>query len=95
MKFNRQILASVFLVLFSIIQLADLHIVGHDTANDIDCSICKFTSDHHNDDFAFLDTVTIPEAVHVPTDIIRVTYANRYFDSSAAYNFLNKAPPVA
>ncbi|MBG6133174.1 hypothetical protein IWQ47_004492 [Aquimarina sp. EL_43] len=94
MKFNRQILASIFLVLFGIIQLADLHIVGHD-ADDIDCSLCKFTSDHHNDNFTSADTVTVPEAVHVPADIVRATYVNRYFDSSAAYNFLNKAPPAA
>jgi hypothetical protein len=94
MKFNRQILASVFLVLFGIIQLADLHIVGHD-ANDTDCSLCKFTSDHHNDDFASADTVTIPEVVHIPADIVRATYVNQYFGSSVAYTFLNKAPPVA
>ncbi len=93
MKFNRQILASVFLILFGIIQIADLHIVGHD-ANDTDCTLCKFTSDHHNDNFIPADIVTVPEAVYVPADIVRATYVNRYFDSSAAYNFLNKAPPV-
>ncbi|WP_103069181.1 hypothetical protein [Aquimarina sediminis] len=93
MKFNRQILASIFLVLFGIILLADLHIVGHD-ADDIDCSLCKFTSDH-NDDFTSEDIVVTPVVVQVPADIVRTTYVNRYFGSSTSYTFLNKAPPVA
>jgi hypothetical protein len=94
MKFNRQILASIFLVLFGIIQLADLHIVSHD-AEDIDCSLCKFTTDHHTDDFTASSIVTTPNVVQVPADIVRTTYLNQYFGSSITYSFLNKAPPTA
>lgn len=94
MKFNKQILASVFLVLFGILQLADLHIVGHD-ADDIDCSLCKFTSDHHNDDFTSVDTISIPEIIQIPADAVRTAYKSRYFGSTNAYSFLNKAPPTA
>ncbi|WP_108867756.1 hypothetical protein [Aquimarina aquimarini] len=94
MKVNRQILASIFLVLFGIIQLADLHVVGHDDDDDVECSICKFTLDHHNDGVIPVDSVKISEIITVPADIVRTTYVNRYFGSSVTHSFLNKAPPA-
>ena len=96
MKFNRQILASTFLILFGIIQLADLHVVGHDDADaDVDCSLCKFTSDNNNTNFTPTDTVTISDIVHIPSDVVRITYINRYFGSTLTRTLSNKAPPVA
>ncbi|GGX07135.1 hypothetical protein [Aquimarina muelleri] len=94
MKFNRQILASIFLILFGIIQLADLHIVSHDD-NDVDCSLCKFTLDNHNTNFTSPDTITVSDVILVPTDVVRITYVNQYFGSGSTHTFLNKAPPVA
>lgn len=94
MKINRQILASIFLILFGVIQLADLHIVSHDT-DDVDCSLCKFTSDNHNANFTSPDTITVSDIILVPADVVRITYENRYFGSRIAHSFLNKAPPVA
>ncbi|WP_062053670.1 hypothetical protein [Aquimarina longa] len=94
MKLNRQILASIFLIFFGIIQLADIHIVGHDT-DDEDCSLCEFTLNHHNDDFTPVDTLTISKVIQIPIDVVRTTYIKQYFGSSVTYSFLNKAPPTA
>ncbi|MEW7277597.1 hypothetical protein ABW636_03280 [Aquimarina sp. 2201CG1-2-11] len=98
MKVNKQILASVLLVLFGIVLVADLHILSHDDAtnsDDIDCSICDFTSENHTDDFIPTDIVIGYEHVNIPADVVRTNYLNRYFATSVTYSFLNKAPPVA
>ncbi len=97
MKLNRQILASALLMLFGIVLVADLHILGHDDAdaNDTECSICDFTSEHNNDDFTPSEIIGSYDVVQIPADVVRTTYVDRYFKVSIAYSFLNKAPPVA
>ncbi len=94
MKSNRHIIASIFLVMFSFIQLADLHVLDHD-ANDIDCTICQFASQDQNNEFVNSETVEIPNAICIPADIVRISYEQKYFDSSNKHSFLNKAPPAA
>ncbi len=94
MKSSRPIIASIFLALFSFIQLADLHVLDHD-ANDIDCTICQLASENHNDDFVSSDIITIPCVIAVPADIVRSTYEQQYFDTTLDYSLLNKAPPAA
>ncbi|AXT61975.1 hypothetical protein D1816_16965 [Aquimarina sp. AD10] len=94
MKSSRHIIASIFLMIFSFIQLADLHVLDHD-ANDVDCTICQFASQDHNDDFISAEIVMLPDAVIIPADVVRSTYENRYFKTNKNHSFLNKAPPVA
>ncbi|MHA7056826.1 hypothetical protein ACWGOQ_0006375 [Aquimarina sp. M1] len=93
MKFNKHIVASIFLILFSFIQLADLHVVGHD-ANDIDCKICKLASENLDDDFVSVDSIEIPKEIIIPVDLVRINTFDTYFDKHERYSFLNKAPPV-
>ncbi len=94
MKSNRHIIASILLVLFSFMQLADLHVLDHD-ANDVDCNICQLASENHSDDYIGVDIVETPCVITIPADVVRATYEQRYFYSSVNYSFLNKAPPAA
>lgn len=94
---NKQILASVLLMLLGVILVGDLHFLGHDddaSANDTDCSICDFTSEHHTDDFIPADTISNSDVVQIPTNIVQITYVNKYLDIAVPHSFLNKAPPV-
>ncbi len=93
MKSNRHIVASVFLILFSFIQLTDLHAVSHDV-DDIDCKICQLASEGIDDDFSSLDVLVIPKVISIPLDASKINYENQYFDSSTKFFFLNKAPPL-
>lgn len=94
MKSSRPIIASIFLVLFSFIQLADLHVLDHD-ANDLDCKICQLTSENQNDGYVGAVIVEAPCIIIIPADVVRSNYEQRYFDSSVTYSLHNKAPPVA
>ncbi|WP_299435679.1 hypothetical protein [uncultured Aquimarina sp.] len=94
MKFNKHIIASVFLIFFSFIQLADLHAVGHD-ANDMDCKICQLASENIDDDFTSTDIIELPKSIIIPSDVVKNYYQKQYVDSSTKFSFLNKAPPAA
>ncbi|WP_298547070.1 hypothetical protein [uncultured Aquimarina sp.] len=95
MKTNkRHIIASVFLIVFSLIQVLDLHALSHD-ANDLDCKICQLASENLDDDFVSVDTTEIPKEIIIPEDRIKINNSDTYFDREAHYSFLNKAPPVA
>ncbi|MDH7446232.1 hypothetical protein [Aquimarina sp. 2201CG14-23] len=93
MKSNKHIIASVFLILFSFMQLADLHAVDHD-ANDMDCKICQLASENLDDDFVSVDFTEIPKVVIIPVDRIQINNVDTYSNSESHYSFLNKAPPV-
>ncbi len=94
MKSGRNIIASILLVLFSFMQLADLHVLDHDT-NDVDCSICQLALENHSDGYTSVDIVETPCVITIPADVVRSNYEQRYFDTSISYSFLNKAPPTA
>ncbi|WP_109436347.1 hypothetical protein [Aquimarina sp. AU119] len=94
MKSNRHIVASIFLILFSFIQLADLHVLGHD-ANDIDCNVCQMVSENPNDGYISTEIIEIPSVITIPANVVRIKYVQQYFDYSSKYSFLNKAPPAA
>lgn len=94
MKSNRHIIASILLVMFSFIQLADLHVFDHDS-DDVDCKICLLASENQNDGYIGVEILKAPCVIAIPTNVVRTTYEQRYFDSSNNYSFLNKAPPSA
>ncbi len=94
MKSNRHSIASIFLILFSFIQLADLHVLGHD-ANDIDCTVCQMISENPNDGYISIEVIEIPSVITIPANVVRINYVQQYFDYSSKYSFLNKAPPAA
>ncbi|MBQ4819852.1 hypothetical protein [Aquimarina sp. MMG016] len=94
MKSKRHIIASIFLIVFSFMQLADLHVLDHD-ANDVDCTICLLALDHQDLDYIPSEIVTIPEINIIPSEIVRSTYVSKYFGSSLDYSLSNKAPPAA
>ncbi len=94
MKSYRHIIASIFLMIFSFIQLADLHVLDHDSG-DTDCQICLLASEKHNDGFLNAEVVEIPCIITVPANVVRINYEQHYFDSTINYSLLNKAPPTA
>ncbi|WP_378179920.1 hypothetical protein [Aquimarina sp. SS2-1] len=91
---NRHIIASIFLILFSFMQLADLHVVSHDV-NDVDCELCLIASENLEDNFIPVNSIEIPKEVIVPVDHIQITYTKVNYGINTHYSFLNKAPPVA
>ncbi len=95
MNAKRHITASIFLILFSFIQLADLHIVGHDDVNDIDCKLCQFSSDNHNNNLILTEIINIVDSVLIPVNIVLFDSTN-FIICTSCYNKLhNKAPPIA
>ncbi|GAA0713774.1 hypothetical protein GCM10009430_06000 [Aquimarina litoralis] len=94
MKSNKHIIASVFLALFCVIQLAELHIIGHEDT-DSECALCLLTLDQAEDDYVlFSSDIDIPEPKVVSWGIVKTNYVNRYFDSYFGCLPTNKAPPV-
>lgn len=94
MKSQRSIIASIFLALFCMIQLADVHVFSHD-ADDTNCAFCVMASDNAADDhFTPTHCVDVPQPIVVPADQVRTIYMNSYFASSINYSLLNKAPPT-
>ena len=94
MKNNRTIIASIFLALFCLIQLTDIHVFSHDSG-DTDCQICLLSSEKQNDGFIGTEVLETPCVITVPADVVRINYEQNYFDSSINFSFLNKAPPSA
>ncbi|GAA4276086.1 hypothetical protein [Aquimarina mytili] len=95
MKSYRHIIALVFLALFCIIELADIHMLSHDTADDTDCQICLLSSEKQNDGFIGTQVIEVPCIIVIPADIVRSNYEQNYFDSQINYSLQNKAPPTA
>ena len=93
MKENRHIIAGIFLIFFSFMQLVDLHAIGHD-AHDADCKLCQIALEGIDDDFSTIGIVEIPKEVLVPIDTFIIDYKNQYTDSINKFSFLNKAPPA-
>ncbi len=96
MKWNRQIRASIFLVLFSITQLADLHALSHEDATDEDCAICLLaTVEQQEKCFILTKECEVPVRIEIPPHKrITLQYTNLYYNSSINYLFQNKAPPT-
>ncbi|MDY8135127.1 hypothetical protein [Aquimarina sp. 2201CG5-10] len=93
MKSNKHIIASIFLAVFCLMQLAELHVFGHDDA-DTNCAMCLLTLDQADDDhFIITSGSDVPQPILVPADIVRTIYVNSYFASSIDYSLFNKAPP--
>ncbi len=95
MKSNKHIIASAFLILFSLMQLVDLHSVNHDDANDADCEICKLASENIDNDFVSGNITYSADIKSIPTKNILINYKDLYIDSYISFSFLNKAPPIA
>jgi len=93
MKSNRHIVASVLLVIFSCMQLVDLHAVDHD-ANDDDCKLCQLAPESMDDDFVPVVPLEIPAVVILPFDSVQTNYIDTCLTTETHYSFLNKAPPV-
>ncbi|MBP2831170.1 hypothetical protein J8281_03130 [Aquimarina sp. U1-2] len=95
MKSIRPIIATIFLAIFSLIQFVDLHVFDHE-ANDVDCQLCQMTSEDTKDDgYLNVDSIEIPSIITIPSNVVRNSYEQHYFDSPTQYLFFNKAPPTA
>jgi len=94
MKSERRMIAAIFLTLFCLIQLAEIHVFGHDSCEE-ECQLCLISAEKINDGFLNTEEITVPCIIVVPTDVVRSTYEQRYFTSTVKNTFLNKAPPTA
>ncbi|SHI97492.1 hypothetical protein [Aquimarina spongiae] len=94
MKSERRIIAAIFLALFCLMQLAEVHVFSHD-GDDGDCQLCLISAEKINDGFLNTEEVNVPCIIVIPTDVVRSTYEQRYFTSTVKNTFLNKAPPIA
>ncbi|GAA3518681.1 hypothetical protein GCM10022393_35990 [Aquimarina addita] len=94
MKSHRHIIATLLLVVFSCIQLLDLHSIGHD-ADHTDCKICVLASENLNSDFTSVAIFDFSEIVRISTNHIASHYVTPFIGVSSSYFFLNKAPPIA
>ncbi len=81
-------------MIFSIIQLADLHIVGHD-ANDIECHICQLSIDNSSDGFLTPEVISITTPIEIPIDTVVLKHTVSFVYSTTLFNYNNKAPPRA
>lgn len=93
MKSHRHIVATLLLILFSCMQLVDLHAVGHD-ASDTDCKICVIAAQNLDSNCTSIAITSIPEAILVPADTIISVYVSPCIERPSSYFFLNKAPPI-
>ncbi|MBW1298903.1 hypothetical protein [Aquimarina litoralis] len=94
MKVNKQIVASVFLVLFCMIQFAELHVFGHDDAES-NCALCLVTVDQVDDDYLILaPQINSSEPFETPSELTQINYTNSGFDSHFMCLLSNKAPPI-
>ncbi len=98
MKTQKSIIASIFLVIFSLLQLADLHVLEHDDVDDKDgdCEICQLAFENHDKDgYITSDVITIPCVYNIPSNVVRSNYEQQFFNTSINYSFLNRPPPSA
>ncbi len=95
MKSYRHIIAVIFLALFCLTELADIHVFTHD-AGDTDCQLCVLAFENQsNDGFLGTEIVEVPTIILIPADVVRTSYEKHYFDSQLNYSLQNKAPPAA
>lgn len=74
-------------------QVAELHIFGHDDDED-NCALCIISLEGPDNDFIPTDIIQIPNDIIVPAKQVRFNYINNYFVSSFDYSLSNKAPPL-
>jgi len=96
MNKKRVFIASLFLLLFGIIQFAELHVLGHeDDDQGNDCHLCQFVSEHHVNSFLGSEIIEIPSEHIVPASIVIFHYEQSFFNTKINYSFLNRPPPSA
>jgi len=96
MKTKKTIIASIFLVIFSLIHLADLHVLEHHDDSDVDCEICHFAIENHDkDSYIGPEVISLPCIYSIPADIVRSNYEQEFFNTTINYSFLNRPPPSA
>ncbi|WP_378186154.1 hypothetical protein ACE939_13665 [Aquimarina sp. W85] len=94
MTANKNFIASLLLVLFGIIQIADLHALDHD-ADDLDCKICQFASDQKSESFLPIQQIQVPQTLYVNISVISLLYPDVLYTENEFGTFHNKAPPAA
>ncbi len=81
-------------MLFGIIQLADLHTLGHDDENDADCVVCMHTSQHQENYFMVPHTIAVPDVIEIPVQEVNLVYIDQIFGIRTILSLNNKAPPT-
>lgn len=94
MKSHRHIISTIFLAMFCLIQLADIHIFTHHDGNDTDCQICLLCFDKQDDGFLPIEITEIPDTIDTPENIVLLNYEQQYFSIILDHSSLNKAPPA-
>ena len=91
---KRHLIATMFLLLFCVIQLAELHVIDH--AHDhSECSLCVLTIDQIQDDyFITAPIIHISEQFETPIRLVQINNPHYYIDPYFGYSPPNKAPPV-
>ena len=91
---GKKFIASVFLLFFAVLQMADLHIIQHDV-DDKDCVVCQISSSSQTDDYyTFQNTDYTIECIETPVNRQAVVYTFASVNPSSVYICSNKAPPV-
>ena len=91
---GKRFIASVFLLFFAILQMADLHIIQHD-ADDKDCMTCQISSTNQTDDhYSFLSTDYSIDLIEVFVKKEEITHNYIQVDIPSNYICTNKAPPA-
>lgn len=94
MRRGKQLIASVFLLFFAVLQIADLHIIQHDV-DENDCVLCHISSLSESDDhFTFTPTDYSIERIEVSLKQELIVHHYITVDISSNYICANKAPPA-
>ncbi|TYP77005.1 hypothetical protein [Aquimarina intermedia] len=91
---NKNIIASLLLVFFSCIQIADLHALDHEV-DDVDCKICQFAADQKAESYLPSQDIGVPQTLDVYTGVLPLQYHVVVYTNTSFDNLQNKAPPVA
>ena len=94
MSSYRKHIALIALLLFSFMQIADLHAIDHDDDSHDHCVLCDFSSEKNEYSYLSTSTTTIPEfVVNIPTRMQQFYVVSHYFQNETS-GLHNKAPPV-
>ncbi len=90
----RKHIALVLFLLFSFMQIAELHVFEHDdTAHD--CVLCDFSSEKKEYDYLITPTLGVPEYIAILIPRSTKFYNVEHYFQNTITSLNNKAPPIS
>jgi len=87
-------IAFIAFLLFSFMQIAELHALDHDDSSHDHCVLCDFSAEKSDPVYLLPSFSIVPEFTAITTTVHVVLYIPQHYFLNTTIKLRNKAPPV-